>query len=49
MQNDKAKFKDDTLCHCEPEWSEGVAISNLTDEIASVASLPRNDVFLFTF
>ncbi|MFQ6035265.1 MAG: 3-deoxy-D-manno-octulosonic acid transferase, partial [Sedimentisphaerales bacterium] len=31
-------------CHCEPERSEGVAISKLTDEIASVASLPRNDV-----
>ena len=32
-----------TLSHCEPEQSEGVAISNLTSEIASVASLPRND------
>jgi len=31
-------------CHCEPERSEGVAISRLTDEIASVTSLPRNDV-----
>jgi len=49
MQDDKEKFKNDTTCHCEPEQSEGVAISNLTDEVASVASLPRNDVFLFTF
>lgn len=31
-------------CHCEPEQSEGVAISKPTDEIASVAPLPRNDV-----
>ena len=31
-------------CHCEPERSEGVAISKPTDEIASVAPLPRNDV-----
>jgi hypothetical protein len=56
MQNDKENFKDDTLCHCEPERSEGVAISNLSDEIASVAKftlsevegLPRNGLF-FSF
>jgi len=49
MQNDKEKFKDGTLCHCEPEQSEGVAIPDVSDEIASVASLSRNDLFLFTF
>ena len=49
MQNDKSKFKNDTICHCEPEQSEGVAISDLSNEIASVASLPRNDGFLFAF
>ena len=42
------------LCHCEPEQSEGAAISKSADKIASVASsfanamedksLPRNDV-----
>jgi 3-deoxy-D-manno-octulosonic-acid transferase len=31
-------------CHCEPERSDGVAISKRTEEIASVAPLPRNDV-----
>jgi len=31
-------------CHCEPEQSEGAAISKPVDKIASVASLPRNDV-----
>lgn len=46
-QNDKSKFKNDTSCHCEPEQSEGVAIPNLTDEIASVTSLPRNDILHF--
>jgi 3-deoxy-D-manno-octulosonic-acid transferase len=30
--------------HCEPEQSEGAAISKPTDETASVASLPRSDV-----
>ncbi|HIJ53868.1 MAG TPA: 3-deoxy-D-manno-octulosonic acid transferase [Planctomycetes bacterium] len=33
----------DISCHCEPEQSEGVAISKPTEEIASVAPLPRND------
>jgi len=31
-------------CHCEPEQSEGAAISKPTDETASVALLPRSDV-----
>jgi len=31
-------------CHCEPEPSRGAAISGPTNEIASVASLPRNDI-----
>jgi 3-deoxy-D-manno-octulosonic-acid transferase len=31
-------------CHCEPERSEGAAISKPTDETASVAPLPRSDV-----
>jgi 3-deoxy-D-manno-octulosonic-acid transferase len=31
-------------CHCEPEQSEGAAISKPADKIASVASLPRNNV-----
>lgn len=31
-------------CHCEPERSEGAAISKPADEIASVAQLPRNDI-----
>jgi len=30
--------------HCEPKRSEGAAVSKPTDGIASVASLPRNDV-----
>jgi len=46
-QNDKSKFKNDTSCHCEPEQSEGVAIPNSTDEIASVTSFPRNDILHF--
>ena len=32
------------VCRCEPEGRQGAAISNLADEIASVASLSRNDV-----
>jgi len=31
-------------CHCEPERSQGAAISKPAGEIASVASLPRNDI-----
>jgi len=31
-------------CHCEPEPSGGAAISKPAGEIASVASLPRNDI-----
>jgi 3-deoxy-D-manno-octulosonic-acid transferase len=31
-------------CHCEPEQREGAAISKPADKIASVASLPRNDI-----
>ena len=46
-QNDKSKFKNDTLCHCEPEQSEGAAISNLSDEIASVVSPPHNEILHF--
>ncbi len=31
-------------CHCEPARSQGAAISKPAGEIASVASLPRNDI-----
>jgi hypothetical protein len=45
IKANNAECKNVAYCHCEPERSEGVAISNLTGKIALAASLPRSDFF----